>query len=149
MGYGYAHIDDIPRVDLTTDSLADLQAEYKDNRDSMPDGRRRIYQMDIRPVDVELGLDKMRAKVWYFERGDEITYHAHPTQEELYYVLEGEFSLKLGPSGAEEYVEVGPGTFFAAGPDTGHGHRCVSEEGVVLSIGAPNVDDEPLDPHEL
>jgi quercetin dioxygenase-like cupin family protein len=149
MGYGYAHIDEIPLVDLTSDALDDLQDEYKDDREDMAEGRKRIYEMDIRPVDVEIGLENMRAKVWYFEEGDEITYHAHPNQEEFFYVMDGEFSLKLGPSGEEEYVEVGPGTFFAAGPYTGHGHRCISEEGAVLAIGAPNVDDEPLDPHEL
>lgn len=149
MGYGYAHLEDVPLVDLATDSLADLQGEYKDDRRDMPEARQRIYEMDIRPVDVALGLENMRVKVWYFDEGEEITYHAHPTQEEFYYVMDGTFSLKLGPSGEEEYVEVGPGTVFAAGPRTGHGHRCISEDGVVLSIGAPNVDDEPLDPHAL
>lgn len=149
MGYGYANLEDIPLVDLETDPLDDLQGEYKDDREDMPEGRQRIYQMKIRPIDVEIGMENMRAKMWYFEEGDEITYHAHPTQEEFYYIVDGEFSLKLGPSGEEEYVEVGPETFYAAGPRAAHGHRCLSETGQVLAIGAPNIDDEPLDPHEM
>jgi uncharacterized cupin superfamily protein len=58
--------------------------------------------------------------------------------------------LKLGPSGEEEYVEAGPGTFYRAGPETGHGHRNVGDTtGVVLAFGAPAVEDPGLDPHSL
>jgi len=149
MGYGYTALEEVPLIDLQSDPLDGLQTEYKDDREDMPEGRKRIYEIQIRPIDTELGLENMRAKMWYFEEGDEITYHAHPTQEELYYILEGEFSLKLGPSGDEEYVEVGADTFYAAGPRAAHGHRCISERGRVLALGAPNVDDEPLDPHSM
>jgi len=31
----------------------------------------------------------------------------------------------------------------------GHGHRCTSEDGTVLAIGAPNTDDPGQDPHSL
>lgn len=105
--------------------------------------------LDIRPVGDQLGLSKMRATVWYFEEGEEIQYHAHSEQEELYFVLEGEFSLKLGKSGEEEYIEADEGSFWVAKPLVGHGHRCVSDEGVVLSVGAPPVEDPGLDPHSL
>ncbi len=106
--------------------------------------------LDIKPVGKQLGLDEMRATVWYFDPGEEIQYHAHSEQEELFFVLEGEFSLKLGRSGEEEYVEAGPGTFWAAGPEIGHGHRCVGDDqGVVLALGAPPVEDPGLDPHGL
>ncbi|WP_255196224.1 cupin domain-containing protein [Halorarius litoreus] len=106
--------------------------------------------LNIRAIDDALGTQEIGVKLWYFEPGEEIQYHAHSEQEELYYVIEGEFSLKLGKSGEEEYVEAGPGTFWVAGPETGHGHRYVGENrGVVLALGAPRVDDPGLDPHSL
>ena len=131
MEYDVVDLDDVPVTDLS-------------EVESVPP------DLDIRPVGEHLGLSEMRATVWYFDPGEEIQYHAHSEQEELYFVLEGEFSLKLGESGEEEYVEAGPGTFWVAGPEMGHGHRCVGDEqGVVLAIGAPYVDDPGLDPHSL
>lgn len=109
-----------------------------------------IPELDIRRVDEALGLENARVKVWYFEPGDEIGYHAHAEQEEVYFVLEGRFSLKLGRSGETEIVEVGPGSFYAAGPGVGHGHRYLGDDrGVILAVGAPAVDDPGLDPHRL
>ena len=106
--------------------------------------------LDVRAVGKALGTDEIRVTVWYFDPGEEIQYHAHGEQEELYYVLEGEFSLKLGRSGEEEYVEAGPGTFWVAKPEVGHGHRNVGDErGTVLAFGAPPVEDPGLDPHSL
>lgn len=123
--------DDVPVTDLS-------------EVDSVPP------ELNIRSVDSVLGTQNLLVKLWYFGPGEEIQYHAHSEQEELYYVLEGEFSLKLGPSGNTEIVEAGPGTFWVAGPETGHGHRYVGEDqGVVLAIGAPNVPDPGLDPHSL
>lgn len=107
-------------------------------------------ELNIRAIDDALGTENLGVKLWYFEPGEEIQYHAHSEQEELYYVLEGEFSLKLGRSGEEEFVEAGPGTFWVAGPETGHGHRNVGDEqGVVLALGAPYIEDPGLDPHSL
>ena len=106
--------------------------------------------LDVRPVGDLLGLEEMRATVWYFEPDEEIQYHAHSEQEELYYVVEGEFSVKLGRSGEEEYDDVGAGALWAAGPEIGHGHRYVGDDrGVVLSVGAPAIEDPGLDPHQL
>jgi len=106
--------------------------------------------LDIRPVGQQMGLDNLHVTLWYFEPDEEIQYHAHSEQEELYFVLEGEFSLKLGRSGETEYVDAGPGTLWVAKPEIGHGHRNVGDErGVVLSFGAPPVDDPGLDPHDL
>jgi uncharacterized cupin superfamily protein len=106
--------------------------------------------LDIRPLGQHLGLENMRAALWYFEPGEEIQYHAHSEQEEFYYVLEGEFSLKLGRSGEAEYVTVEEGAVWAAGPEIGHGHRYVGDDrGVILAIGAPNTEDPGLDPHSL
>lgn len=106
--------------------------------------------LDIRDIDASLGAQEILLKLWYFEPGEEIQYHAHSEQEEVYYAVEGEFSLKLGRSGKEEYVEVGPGAFWIARPEVGHGHRYVGDDrGVVLAVGAPPVDDPGLDPHAL
>jgi len=131
MEYDVVNLDDVPVTDLS-------------GVESVPP------DLDIRPVGEHLGLSEMRATVWYFDPGEEIQYHAHSEQEELYFVLEGEFSLKLGRSGETEYVDAGPGTFWVAKPEIGHGHRNVGDErGVVLSFGAPPVDDPGLDPHDL
>ncbi|MFC7154943.1 cupin domain-containing protein [Halomarina halobia] len=131
MGYEIVHTDDVPLTDLSR------------VEEIPPD-------LDIRPIDEALETENLKVKLWYFEPGEEIQYHAHAEQEELYYILKGTFSLKVGESGEEEIVEAGPGTFYAAGPMTGHGHRNVGDEqGVVLALGAPAVDDPGLDPHSL
>jgi quercetin dioxygenase-like cupin family protein len=106
--------------------------------------------LTIKPLDEALGLSALQAKLWLFEPGEEIGYHAHSEQEELYYAVEGTFSLKLGRSGDTEVREVGPGTFWVARPEVGHGHRYVGDDrGVVLAFGAPPVEDPGMDPHEL
>lgn len=129
--YEVVDTDDVPLQDLS------------ESTEMPPD-------LNIRAIDAALGTEQIGVKLWYFEPGEEIGYHAHSEQEELFYVLEGEFSLKLGESGEEEYVEAGPGTFWVAGPEMGHGHRCVGDEqGIVLAVGAPYVDDPGLDPHSL
>ncbi|PSP99167.1 cupin domain-containing protein [Halobacteriales archaeon QS_5_70_17] len=131
MGYGVVHAEDVPVTDLS------------EVEEVPPD-------LSVGSVGEALGAENLNANLWYFEPGEEIQYHAHREQEELYYVLEGRFSLKLGPSGEEEYVEVGPGAFYVAGPETGHGHRYLGDErGVVLALGAPAVDDPGIDPHDL
>lgn len=131
MGYEVVHTDDVERVDLS-------QVEGVP-----PD-------LDIGPVGQALNLEHSNVTLWYFDPGEEIGYHAHAEQEEVYYVVEGTFSLKLGRSGEEEFVEVGPGTFWKASAMVGHGHRNVGDDrGIVLAIGAPPVDDPGLDPHDL
>lgn len=131
MGYEVTHLEDVPVTDL---------AEVED---IPPD-------LDIRAVGDALGLDNLRATVWYFEPGEEINYHAHSEQEEVFYAIEGQFSLKLGRSGDTELREVGPGAFWVAKPKIGHGHRYIGDDrGVVLALGAPSVEDPGLDPHEL
>jgi quercetin dioxygenase-like cupin family protein len=131
MEYEVLTTEDVPFTDLS------------DNDDVPPD-------LDIRPVGRSLGLNTVRLTLWYFEPGEEIQYHAHREQEEIYYVVEGEFSLKLGRSGEEEYIEADEGTFWVAKPEIGHGHRNVGDDrGVVLAIGAPPIDDPGMDPHGL
>lgn len=126
-------------------TISDVYREYieRDEEKSPP-------EVSVQDVDTALGTEKMNVKLWHFEPGDEIEYHAHLEQEELYYILEGEFSLKLGRSGETEIIEADAGTFFVAAPEIGHGHRCIGDsEGMILSIGAPPVDDPGQDPHQL
>lgn len=125
------HADDVPAVEL------------RERDDVVP-------KLRMRPVDEVLGLEEMAAKLWYFEPGDEIGFHAHPEEEELYYVIAGEFSVKTGDPDDPQYTVVGEGTFFAAGPNEPHGHRCIGDgKGVVLALGAPaDAGDDVLDPHE-
>ncbi|MXR50949.1 cupin domain-containing protein [Halovenus sp. WSH3] len=131
MEYNVADTEDVPITDLS------------EIEEIPPD-------LDIRALDEALGLQNVSLKLWYFEEGEEIQFHAHSEQEEVYYIMEGEFSLKLGRSDEEEFVEAGPGTAWVAEPMIGHGHRCISEGGgTVLAIGAPSVEDPGLDPHSL
>lgn len=109
--------------------------------------------LDWRELEPVLGLDRMRVNLWYFEEpGDEIGYHAHETQEEFYFVLEGRFSVKIGHSGETDIEEVGPGAIWTADPDVGRGTRFLGndgEEGVLLAVGTPDEDDPGLNPHVL
>lgn len=131
MEYAVVHLEDAPLVDLAAN-------------DSFPPDQ------FVRAVDEELGIEHVHMKVWYFEPGEEIQYHAHAEQEEFFYIIEGEFSIKVGRSGEEEYIEAGPGTFYSAGPGIGHGHRYVGDDrGAVLSVGVPPTRDPGLDPHQL
>jgi len=131
MEYEVVETDDVPVTDLS-------------EIDEVPP------DLDIRDVGNALGAQEVVMKIWYFEPGEEIQYHAHSEQEEIYYAIEGEFSLKLGRSGEEEYTEVDEGAFWIARPEIGHGHRYIGDDqGVVLAIGAPPVSDPGLDPHSL
>lgn len=123
MDHAVVPTEDVPRVDMseTTDGIIDP---------------------DVRRVQAELGTENLVTNLWYFEEGEEMVHHVHDEQEEVYYVLEGEFELKLGEAGEAASHVVDEGTFFAAGAGVGHGHRCTSADGgVLLAVGSPNVTD--------
>lgn len=144
MHYEIVHEEDVDEVTV--------EEYYSQNLDTVddPTDKDEFRNLSLRPIDDVLGAENVQLKMWYFEPGDEVIYHAHLEQEELFYVLEGEFSLKLGDPDDPEYVEIGPGTFYAAGPETGHGHRCIGDErGVILAIGAPAVFDPGQDPADV
>ena len=73
MGYEVIHEDDVSAIDLS-------------ENDAVPP------DLDILPVGDALGCESVRLTVWTFEPGEEIQYHAHSEQEEIYYVLEGTYS---------------------------------------------------------
>jgi len=107
-------------------------------------------ELNIRAIDDALGTENIAVKIWYFEPGEEIGYHAHSEQEELFFVLEGTFSVKAGRSGEAKTFEATPGDFWVASPMIGHGHRYVGDDrGAVLAFGAPNVEDPGLNPHDF
>lgn len=123
MEYGVTHIEDVPLTDMN----------------EMLDG---MLDVHVRSITSQLGMDEMVANLWYFEPDDEMPHHVHSEQEELFYIVEGKFVLKLGEPDNIESAEVGPGAFYAAGPGIGHGHRYVGDDkGIILAIGAPAVTD--------
>jgi len=131
MAYDVTATEDVPITDLS--DLDDVPLNLK-----------------LRDIDEELNCQNLAISIWYFNRGDEINYHAHSVQEELFYVLDGTFSVNIGRSEDQETVKADDGTFWVAAPMIGHGHRCISEDGgAVLAMGAPAVEDSGLDPHTL
>lgn len=123
MDYAVVPTEAVPRVDMS----------------EATDG---IIDPDVRRVQAELRTENLVTNRWYFDEGEEMVHHVHDEQEEVYYVLEGEFELKLGEAGEAESRVVDEGTFFAVGAGVGHGHRCTSEDGgALLAVGAPNVTD--------
>jgi len=131
MEYAVTDTEDVPVTDLS--EIAEIPPDH-----------------DIRAVGEALGCENLSVNIWYFDEGDEIQYHAHSEQEEVFYVLDGTFSVKVGRSGEEEFIEVDEGSFWFAAPMIGRGHRCISEDGGrVLALGAPKVEDPGLDPHQL
>lgn len=128
--YSIIETEDVPVTDLSN------------NDDIPPD-------MDMRAVSDSLGTEEVALNIWYFEPGEEIGYHAHSKQEEIYYIIQGEFSLKIGEPDDTEIVEIGSGAFYAVEPGIGHGHRYLGDDqGIILSIGSPAVEDPGFDPHE-
>lgn len=107
--------------------------------------------LGVRNLDREaLGTDEMKVKVWRVPPGDRMGVHGHSTQEEVYYVLDGRFEVRIGPPGETERREVGPGTVFAAGPGVARGYENVGDVvGRVLVVAAPNVEDRGIPEDEL
>ena len=59
--------------------------------------------------------------------------HVHHHHADAFYVLEGEFDVRLGAE--QEQRRLGPGEFMLAPPDVAHGYR--SESGRWLNVHAP------------
>lgn len=128
MPYGISEQDDLPIKD------------FSESEDVPVD----LSMTDVGRV---LGCENLAAKLWYFDEGEAIRYHAHAEQEEFFFVVDGTFSLTLGNPGAKETVDVRPGAVWRATPSIGRGYRCTSPEGgTVLAIGVPPVEDPPLEP---
>lgn len=92
------------------------------------------------PVQINLiektGMENMRARLWYFEPGEKVSYHYHNEQEELFHVVKGTGQVVVGPD--REEIEIPEGGFFRPKTTTPRHLRNDSDEEVVwLIIGAP------------
>jgi mannose-6-phosphate isomerase-like protein (cupin superfamily) len=65
--------------------------------------------------------------------------HRHTTQEELYLVLEGTLTFKLG----DEIVEAGPGTAVRVAPDTVRSVHNDTDEDAILVIVSTKLSEGP------
>jgi quercetin dioxygenase-like cupin family protein len=121
--YTVVSTEDVERVDLT-----DVE-EYP-------------LSVDVRAIASALGSAELRVNVWHLDPGEEVPFHVHTEQEELFYVREGEFRVWVGDPDDAETFTADAGAFWVVGPDWGRGHRCVgNEEGTLLAFGTPAVDD--------
>lgn len=84
------------------------------------------------------GMENMRARMWFFEPGDKVSYHYHDEQEELFYVVRGTGHMLVGED--EELVEIPEGGMIKPGTRTPRQLRNESDDEVVwLIVGAPPV----------
>ncbi|MCD2204047.1 cupin domain-containing protein [Halobacterium sp. KA-6] len=119
-------------MDQTTDEYS-VYVPDKDDAEGFP--------IDIDdPVQVNLieetGMESMRARLWYFEPGEKVSYHYHHEQEEIFYVVQGTGQVVVGED--QEEIEVPEGGFFRPETTTPRQLRNDSDEEVVwLIIGAP------------
>lgn len=106
----------------TLDPVPDRPSETRDIRDAV-------------------GLDNLGLRVYRVEPGQDIPYsglHYHDTQEEVFYVIDGEIHVET----PDQVYTVERGQLFIAEPE--HPHRAYNdsdEEARVLGIGAPKVED--------
>lgn len=84
----------------------------------------------------ELGMESLRARMWYFEPGEKVSLHYHDEQEELFYVVKGTGQVVVGEDRKE--IEVPEGGVFRPETETPRHLRNDSDEEVVwLIVGAP------------
>lgn len=108
----------------------------------------------LKAVGYRLRPEEMRPSVWAFEAGETNNWHRHEAQEELYFVLDGEFVVTVesedgdegtndesenGESDAErETFDLKAGEFVVIGPETWRQFEAL-EESRLFVVGAPNV----------
>lgn len=93
---------------------------------------------DPEQIDVgrETNLEKMNARLWFFEPGEKVSLHYHDVQEELYYVVSGTGQILVGED--PERVEIPEGGMIKPAPETPRQLRNDTDETVVwLIVGAP------------
>lgn len=119
----------------------DYRAVQADEAERVLSGKSETETVDLT---AELGLEAMRARVWFLEPGNtRKTFHRHAQQEELYYVLEGPGRLRVG----DEALDVPTGTALRLPPATPRKlFNDTDRPHVWLVVGAPPVphDGEPL-----
>lgn len=134
-GYSVTHVDDVSILRM---------AEV----DDVPEKFDRISVQNL--DDEELGTEEMKVKVWHIPPGEHMGVHGHPSQEEFYYVLEGQFRVHIGPPGETDTYEIGTGSVFAASPEIARGYENIGDDsGRVLVVAAPNVPEHGIPEGEL
>lgn len=95
-----------------------------------------------RAIADHVGLERLAVNRYEAAAGEDIplAYHAHETQEEVFYVLSGVMHVET-PAGT---FEVGADEAFVAEPDSPHrayNHESAADELCVLAVGAPRTSD--------
>lgn len=84
------------------------------------------------------GMENMRARLWYFQPGDSVSYHYHDEQEELFYIVKGTGHMQVGED--REEIEIPEGGMICPGVETSvHLRNDSDEEAIWLIVGAPAV----------
>jgi len=113
-----------------------------------------LADLDTRDVeDIEPGLkavgyrlrpEEMRPSVWEFEDGEANNWHRHEEQEELYYVLSGEFAVTVeDEDGNRETFELDRNEVVVIPPETWRQFEAL-EDGRMLVVGAPSAKDDAI-----
>ncbi|MFQ5428472.1 MAG: cupin domain-containing protein [Thermodesulfobacteriota bacterium] len=74
--------------------------------------------------------DKLTEDTYYFNAGQVLAYHKHPTGDQIFFVQEGEGTYYLD-DGSEETTELKPGVVVLAPKDTWH--KIVAKTELVVS----------------
>lgn len=134
-GYTVSHVEDVDVV-----RMAEIDAVHE-----------KFDELGVQNLDEDrLETKEMKVKIWHVPPGESMGTHGHPTQEEFYYILEGEFEVTIGPPGETETYQGRPGTIFTADPDIARGYENIgARAGRVLVIAAPNVAEGGIPEHEM
>jgi quercetin dioxygenase-like cupin family protein len=107
---------------------------------------------DLKAVGYQLRPEEMRPSVWEFAAGETNNWHRHEAQEELYFVLDGEFVVTVEEGGGasdesgdgeadeteRETFDLRDGEFVVIAPETWRQFEAL-EDGRLFVVGAPNV----------
>lgn len=97
---------------------------------------RRSNQMKVLNTDLgkQLEATTLGARLWRLEPGQASTKHRHPTQEELYVLLEGSGRIRIG----DEVLDLRPMDTLLVEPDTVRQvFNDSGDESLWLVVGAP------------
>ena len=97
----------------------------------------------LKAVGYQLRPKEMRPSVWEFAAGETNNRHGHEAQEELYYVLDGEFLVTVESETEEdetkrETFELGTDEVVVILPETWRQFEAL-EDSRMLVVGSPNV----------
>jgi quercetin dioxygenase-like cupin family protein len=98
----------------------------------------------LKAVGYQLRPERMRPSVWEFGTGETNNWHRHGEQEELYYVLDGEFLVTVeSEDGERETFELETDEVAVIPPETWRQFEAL-EDGRLLVVGAPNAKDDGI-----